>query len=167
MNSLLRVGVLLLAVAALYGFTRLVATHSGVRDRWLETGKEYTVDSLKKWMNDDTARAARYAFPVLVPFDLVFLVFLGATLAVASVMSASAVSGLSGVAWLFVLLPALYVGLDVAEDALLVGFLTRPDMITVGMVTVVLALTWIKIWAVKLAVGQTVILALVAAFWRR
>lgn len=167
MSTLLRVGALLLATAALFAFCRIVAAHCGVGDRWLETGGEYTADSLATWVRSDEARAARYAFPVLIPFDLLFMVFLGATLAVASATLAGLVSWLGGVAWLFVLLPALYVGVDIAEDALLVGFLTWPQTITAGMVAVVRALTLIKIWAVKLAIAQTVILAIVWVIWRR
>jgi hypothetical protein len=170
MQSLLRGGCLLLTVAVIYGATRLVAAHYGLHERWLETGDPYTVDSLRDRVKKDTVRAARYVCPVLVPLDLLFLVFLGATLAIVSVMSASAVSWLSGAAWLFVLLPALYVGVDLAEDALLVRLLAWPDTVTTGMVTVVRALTSIKIWAVKLAFAQTVLLAVVAvvaALWRR
>jgi hypothetical protein len=163
----LRIGALVLVTAALFGLARFVAAQCGVGGRWLETGGEYTAKDLTAWVEADAARAARYAVPVLVPVDLLFLVFLGATLAVTSVTLASAVGGLGGVTWLFVVLPALYVAVDVAEDALLVGFLTRPDTIRADLVTAVRALTWIKIWSVKLTIGQTALLALAAAIWRR
>lgn len=159
--------VLLLVTVALYAAGRLVANHFGVGDRWLETGGDYTSEQLGKWIHADQVRAARYAFPVLVPVDLLLLVFLGATLAVASVTWAGSVRGLTTVAWLAVVLPTVFVGLDLAEDALLVRLLTAPEAVTRGTVSVVRAITTAKIWSLKLALAQTVALAVAALVFRR
>lgn len=168
MSSSLRVIVVLaFATAAAYLAARMAGGFCGVGDRWLEVGGTYTAKELASWVESDQARAGRYAFPVLVPLDLVFLVLLGATLAVTSVVLAGSVRGLESLVWTFVLLPALFVAADLAEDGLLVAMLLRAVSITEDLGGVVRAVTFIKLWTLKLAMAQTAVLGLTAWFWRR
>jgi hypothetical protein len=109
---------LFVATAVVYGIIRIVAPRYGkeVGARFLEHNPAYTVDSLATWVKDHRNDAAGYICPVLFPLDLLFMAFLAAFLAVASIALAGSVDRLSGMAWLFVLLPALYLGTDLSED---------------------------------------------------
>jgi len=88
------------------------------------------------------------------------MVFLAAFLAVASFGLAGTVDRLAGVAWLFVLLPILYLAVDLAEDTMLTRFLLSPDTITAVIVTTVQRLTRIKIWTLSISAVQVVLLGL-------
>ena len=153
---------LLVVTAVLYGITRLAAQHYEVAERFLEKGTDYTATSLTAWVKAHETQARHYAFPVLVPLDLLFMAFLAAFLAVASVTFAGSIHGLAGLGWMFVLLPALYLGVDLAEDAVLARFLTSVDSISPSAVAFVHALTTIKIWGVLTAIGQVIILFVLA-----
>src|SRR2546428_12170497 len=120
--------VLCIATAVVYGATQLVSKRYGdkVRARFLERNPTYTAESLSTWVQSNPQAAAGYAFPVLFPLDLLFMAFLAAFLTVASFGLAGTVDRLAGVAWLFVLLPILYLAVDLAEDTMLRRFLLSP-----------------------------------------
>lgn len=160
---------LLVGTLVVYGVTRIVPPRYGaeVGARFLERHPSYTADSLATWVRAHGADAAGYAVPVLFPLDLLFMAFLAAFLAVASIALAGSVDRLAGAAWLFVLVPALYLGTDLAEDTLLARFLMAPETITPAVVRAAQALTRIKIWTVSIAGAQVVGLGLLALVWRR
>lgn len=156
---------LFVAALAIYLVGRYVAAHYLVEDRWFER-QSYDADGLKKWVQTDARRAARYAFPVLFPIDLLFMLALGAWLAVASKALAEGM-GLPGMlVGLVVLVPALYVVVDLAEDALLAWLFVTPDAISAATVGVTRALTRIKMGTLILAGLQTLVLAVAATVLR-
>jgi len=156
---------LLVVTVSLFIAGRLLARRVGgeVSRRFLETKTDYTNDSLRTWISKHEREAKWYAFPILVPVDLLFMVFLAALLALASVALAGQIGALREHAWLFTALPALYLAADLAEDALLVRFLFAPEAIGPAMVRCTQVLTKVKIWSVKSAALQTAAL-LVAVF---
>ena len=68
---------LLLATVVLYVVGRVVAAHYLVDDRRFEKGTSYTAETFGAWVKADPGRACRYAFPVLFPLDLLFMLALG------------------------------------------------------------------------------------------
>jgi hypothetical protein len=95
-----------------------IAGRYGVRvgNRFLERGKAYTERDIEGLT---PAEARGYAFPVLFPLDLSFMVFLGGFLGLASEGAAESISLFKNVAWLFAIVPALHVVADFLEDVLL------------------------------------------------
>jgi hypothetical protein len=108
--------------------SRIVADRYGqeVADRFLERRKFYDRTYLRDWVSANPGAARGYAFPVLFPLDLLFMVSLGAFLAIGSVIAAETVEALRNFAWLFAVVPVTYVVLDLVEDVLLACFLTWP-----------------------------------------
>jgi hypothetical protein len=164
---------MVILTAAIYGATQTVPRFYGpdVKNRVLEKGflakNPYdTAAKLEKWIKDDPNAARDYVFPVLFPIDLLFLVFLGATLAMISAMAAGSIGSLSGIMWLFVLVPALYVAADLAEDTLLAVMLTFPTTISETVYGIVQVLTTVKIVSVLFALAQTAILFVAALILR-
>jgi hypothetical protein len=162
--------VLLAGTLITYGLGKLVAGRYGdqVRDRFVETSTSYTPDSLARWVASSKADAEGYACPTLFPVDLLFMAFLAGLLGFVSVRAAVSVAILREAAPWFVALPALYLAVDLAEDAVLATLLTVPASITATTVTALHALTQIKIWSVTAALAQTVLLIIVGgkAMWR-
>lgn len=159
---------LFIATAVFYGIARFTSNYYGgkVAARFLETGTDYTAETLQQWVKSDRNSAARYAFPVLFPLDLLFMAFLAAFFSVASVSFGESIEGVGDFAWLFAILPAVYLGVDLAEDTILARMLTNPDMISFSLVRVVQMLTKIKIAAVFLSCGQLAILFILSLIWR-
>jgi hypothetical protein len=139
-----------------------------VGERFLETRKvAYDADSLRRWAKQNPDAAYGYAFPVLFPLDLLFMIIVGGACAAASVMSASYLGVSTGWLWPFLLLPVIYV--DLAEDTLLALMLTHPDTITDRMLAIVKPLTMIKIGAFVASLGLTLVVlipAVTIALWR-
>jgi len=163
---------LLVATAALYGLSHIVAKQFGdqVVGRFLEHGAEsrhYTADSLAAWVSGNERDARGYVIPVLFPIDLAFMASLAALLATASLGVASLSGRFAGIAWLFAVIPATYLAADLMEDVLLAVFLLSPARITSGVVEGAHVMTTLKIWTVGASILQIVGLAIVAAVWRR
>ena len=163
---------LLVATFVLYGVSRMAAKSFGqeVAARFLELGptsRAYTADSLARWVEANRRDAHRYAVPVLFPVDLLFMACLAAFLAFASVALGAGTGRLAGVLWLFTLLPAAYLAVDLAEDTMLACFLLSPHRITPALVKAAHVLTTLKIATLGVSVAQFGILGVLALVWRR
>jgi hypothetical protein len=148
-----------------FGLSRFVAERYGsdVKSRFIERGAIYTADSLAKWVTSHSADAAGYACPTLFPVDLLFMAFLAGMLGFVSVRAAVSMPALAGAASWFVVLPSVYLGVDLAEDVVLATLLTLPTAINPTNVTILHALTRVKIWSVTAALLQAALLTLLAA----
>jgi hypothetical protein len=149
-----------------------------VGKRWLEVGDNYDDKRLKDWATghgparcgvdckprETAADAKQYAWPVLFPYDLVFMFSLGGFLACGSVTCAQSIALLRKLAWVFAILPTAYVAADLLEDSLLARLLLNPDNITQGTVAWVQKVTAVKLVTVLGAMGQTAALALASLF---
>lgn len=127
-------------------------------------------EKLTTWVKNNEKAARTYASPVLLRYDIVFLLALGLFLAIALPLTAApyALKYLPhpfGVVLLVVLaLPgALYIVIDLAEDIRLAGYLTHPETITEQSVGFTVWLTAIKIELVKYGIGLTLLASLAAA----
>jgi hypothetical protein len=162
--------VLLAGTLLAYGIGRFVAGRYGdnVTQRFVERDISYTADSLATWVKSHQEDAAGYAYPTLFPVDLLFMAFLAGLLGFTSVRAAASMPALAQAAPWFVLLPSLYLAVDLAEDAVLATLLTFPAAINATTVTTLQALTQLKIWSVTAALGQTVLVVLLRAttLWR-
>jgi len=119
--------------------------------------------NLKHWITNNSESARFYAWPVLLPFDFMFLFALGAALAFGSVFAARYVIWLSAVPWwVWWVLPSIYMVADFLEDALLVGFFRNPAWLTEGSYRALSSLTCIKLTSVKASIGQLGLLGLIA-----
>ncbi len=126
-----------------------------VADRFLERSVEYKEVEFYDWVKANQKAAARYAFPVLFPLDLIFMFCLGGFLAVASstLLGHGGASARCVVASL--IFPIAYVAFDLAEDSLLARMLTYPDSIA-GLIRYAKALTIGKFATCGIAIVQTV-----------
>jgi hypothetical protein len=129
-----------------------------VGNRFLERDPDYSAESLRTWVTsaEDASNARHYAIPVLFPLDLMFMFALGGFLACGSVACAQSIALLRNVAWLFAILPGLYVAADLLEDSLLARLLLNADNITDGAVNFAKAVTAVKLNAAKIAILQTI-----------
>jgi hypothetical protein len=146
---------LFVAMALIYGLTQVVPKRFGdaVASRFLERGqtsRQYTAESLARWVTEYGSAAKGYAVPVLFPLDLLFMACLAGFVAVASIGLAEATDRLGDVAWRFAFLPGRYLAVDLGEDVLLASFLLSPARITTGAVEAAHVLTTIKVWALGL-----------------
>jgi hypothetical protein len=122
-----------------------------------------------RWLNDPAQDAARngYAFPVLFPYDLLFLICLGALLGFASGYIGSFLPFLSGVPhWVWWALPAAYIVADLAEDCYAAALLKSAVALTDGSFSLMRRLTTLKLTTVSVAIGQVAFLGALAAVVR-
>jgi hypothetical protein len=127
-----------------------------VGDRFLERGAAYTEADLK---NLASGEARGYAFPVLFPLDLLFMIFLGGFLGFASVGAAESIRSLSKLAWLFALGPALYVAADLIEDTLLARMLLFPEAVSQNAIDLAQKITRAKFVTSTFGILQTIVLS--------
>jgi len=158
-----------LALAAIAGganwYGRVLAAEPPKVERTLEVKPDYTADWLKDWVSKNPDAALKYVSPLLFPLDLIFLLFMGAALAMASYKFAAAQSVLASALPLFLVLPLLYIAADLTEGLFLARMLRSPEAITPSLVTVVQSITKIKIWSFVASIGQTLFLCL-GALWK-
>ena len=129
--------------------------------------------ALRRWVTANAGTAARpgaasnYANPVLIQYDLAFLLALGFFLMIATVRMASAhvIEWLGLVPprllWIFAVLPAVYIVADLAEDILLWRFLTDQASISPLLVGFAKNLTWLKLYSLIAAMVVAAAVALV------
>jgi hypothetical protein len=129
--------------------------------------------ALRRWVTANTGNAARpgaalnYANPILIQYDIAFLLALGLFLMIATVRMASAhvIEWLGLVPprlfWIFAVLPAVYIVADLAEDILLWRFLTDQASISPLLVGFAKNLTALKLYSLigAMAVAAAVALA--------
>ena len=108
--------------------------------------------------------AAKYAFPILFPLDLVMMTFMTAFLAVGCVTFGSYVPWVANRTWLLIALPVLYLVFDFAEDVLLAWFLKNPDAISFKGVDGLKLLTAGKLITVAAAYLELAVLAVFAGW---
>jgi hypothetical protein len=153
---------------ALFLMIPMVANAYGARvaDRFLERSFNYDEREVTDWVKANRRAAAGYAFPVLFPFDLVFMFCLGGFLAVASttILSHGGAPPWGVVASL--ILPVVYVAFDLAEDSVLARMLTSPDSIA-GLICYAKPLTLGKFATCGLAITQTAGVAIWALLFSR
>ena len=131
----------------------------------LEGGKECNAACLRDWSEKNSSNARHYVMPVLFPLDLMFMFALGAFLACGSITCAQSITLLRNWAWLFAILPGLYVAADLLEDCLLARLLLAPANITDGAVAFAKTVTAVKIKTAGIAITQTVLVAAASLFW--
>jgi hypothetical protein len=162
----MRIAIFLAAVTIGLSFAiGMVASRCGaqVADRFLERTTNYRADTLRDWVIAHPASAHGYAFPVLFPLDLFFMIFLGGFLGYGSVARAETLDVLKKCAWLFAVLPAIYVAADLIEDVLLARLLLSAESISETSVGIAKTATRAKFVSSIFAIGQTIALSGVAA----
>ena len=138
-----------------------------VADRFLERSTEYDRKFVSDWIKTYPRDTGHYAFPVLFPLDLLFMIVLGGFLCVGSIVSADAIPRLQPFAWFLAILPAVYVATDLVEDALLARWLLDVNAVTDSSVRLVQIVTKMKIVTCGLAIGQTIFISGLAALAER
>jgi hypothetical protein len=154
-----KIAVLLAAITIALQFAiSYVAGRYGAKvgGRFLERGEAYTV----KDINELTPAEARgYAFPVLFPLDISFMVSLGSFLGLASEGAAESISLFKNVAWLFTIVPALYVLADFLEDVLLAWMLLSKKARNQTTINLAQHLTKGKVVTCTFGIVQTILLS--------
>jgi hypothetical protein len=165
MRQIMLVGLFLLTAGTVYwGVGKLgerMSVHYGARElypRFLEKDTSYEIADVQNFVKNKPRAARYYVFPLLFPLDLLVLILLGGAMAYASVMSARYVGVPTYWIWLTLLLPTLYVAVDLVEDTLLALLLTDESSRTVSFVGFIKAVTTVKLGAIYSAIAQTVAL---------
>jgi hypothetical protein len=117
--------------------------------------------TLGRWLTDrsngDAIRG--YVYPVLFPFDLVFLLSLGLLLGFASAALADRLVFLSNIpVWIWWVLPASYMVSDLIEDTVIAAIFKSRMALTEGSFRCLSALTAIKLATVTMAIFQVAFL---------
>jgi hypothetical protein len=151
---------LAVAVVAIWNIANRAAECSGsdVAKRFLEVTPDYTADGLRNWIVTHRSEATRYAFPVLFPIDLLFLVALSALLAFASVAIANALHW--GEEWIrfLTIFPILYAACDFIENVLLARFMVFATAVTNGSVALARTFTGLKFVTLAISVLQLLVM---------
>jgi len=137
-----------------------------VSDRFLERGDPYTADQLAAWVKNNDEAAHGYAFPVLFPWDVAFMVFLGGFLGAGSIACATLIPFLKPYAAGATVLPAAYIAADFLEDMLLARLLLRLTVIDDDSVRAAKCASRVKLLTSLAAVLQTIVLAALAIFFQ-
>jgi hypothetical protein len=117
--------------------------------------------TLGRWLADKANGPAirGYVFPVLFPFDIVFLFCLGLMLGLASGALADRLGFLSNVpVWVWWILPACYMAADLVEDSVIAAIFKSLITLTEGSFRLLSTLTAIKLATVTAAIAQVAFL---------
>ena len=117
--------------------------------------------TLGRWLADKANGPAirGYVFPVLFPFDIVFLFCLGFMLGLASGVLADRLGFLSNVpVWVWWILPACYMAADLVEDSVIAAIFKSLITLTEGSFRLLSTLTAIKLATVTAAIAQVAFL---------
>ncbi|WP_454629962.1 hypothetical protein [Bradyrhizobium cenepequi] len=118
--------------------------------------------TLAHWLagKENNAAIRGYVYPVLFPFDALFLVSLGLLLGFASEALSSRLEFLSNVpAWIWWVFPVLYIASDLAEDSMIAAIFRAFIPLTDRSYDFLSALTSVKLATVSIAIGQVSFLA--------
>jgi hypothetical protein len=175
--------VLAILVAVLFfGLRHFIAPLYGpdVRERFIEASKSipsikekklpgndgaYNLSNFALWLAAPQNQSARrgYVSPVILPFDILFLIALGSLLGWASSLFAGQIGPVSTfnplIWWI---LPLAFLTCDFVEDMFIVGILTWPDLLSPTSFRMLTSATAGKLWTLKVASLQT---ALLLAGW--
>jgi hypothetical protein len=164
----MKVAILIGAVSiGLFFFIAAVASRYGpdatqvptVEDRFLEKPPRHEAAFIQDWVVQHPHAARHYAFPILFPLDLIFMLFLGGFLGLGSVLSANTIDWLKRFTWLLAIVPAVYVVADFAEDVLLARLLLHAQAINDGSVRIAWMATEMKLLAGGIAIAQTIVVS--------
>jgi len=136
------------------------------RSQKLPNGEEFNPQKFKEWVSSNGKEARAYAFPVIFPIDLVFLICFGLFTLLGSVLLFEVLAITRIPWWLVIVAPIVYIVSDLAEDALAFVLLYSADAITPGRVDLLKALTATKFVSSGMSIVQTLLLAL-SAVWLR
>ncbi len=157
------------AAAVLVSFlpTKSAGDSTEVALRSLERGKDFSAPELASWVAANPEAARVYAFPILLGFDIVFLLCLGGFLLTGSLQCRVGAQWPGVVGWALVVLPIVYMVADLTEDVTLARFLLRPATIDDSAVAFVHKVTAVKIKAAGAAMTQTILLSAYVALFMR
>jgi hypothetical protein len=167
----------LLAVAVIHFGVPLYSKTYGyaVQKRFLETGEgviptfegmpgtPLSANALRDWVERHPVSARGYAFPVLIPFDLLYMAAICCVFGFGSVLLASLVpyaSVVPTVAWWT--LPLLFLVADFSEDISLVRLLSSADAVTTEAFDRARFITELKLKALVVLPAQAALLAVAA-----
>ncbi|MCC3244928.1 hypothetical protein LG047_06270 [Methylocystis sp. WRRC1] len=134
--------------------------------RFLERGNAFSAETLASWISANPEAARAYAFPILLGFDLLFLLCLGCFLSLGSLLAAGAAQWPGALQWAVVILPIVFMMADATEDLTLARFLLTPETIDAAAVAFVQKVTQVKIYACGAAMAQTAALSFYAALFK-
>jgi len=128
-------------------------------------GPSLDAASLIHWIRDNSDFAKGYATRV-IPLDMLYLFFLGGFLAIASTTLAGFIRwpmALSDFpAWIWCLLPIIYIVSDFAEDELILTMLRSPSAIDAMTADVLAFVRQTKIVTLTLSIVQVLLLCLMS-----
>lgn len=132
--------------------------------------KDLTAPILKAWVTrEPTLGHAKGYARLIMPMDMLYLVFLGLFLGLAAVHIAGLVKWPLNYGtiplWFWWIAPAVYIVCDFSEDSLIVVLLSWPFSITGASLDVLSCLKWTKIVSVSLAMAQVLLLGLLSWIW--
>lgn len=163
MKLAILLGVLTIALTFIVG--GVASTHGpNVLARFLERDTRYTPEELRHWVSENVANARAYAFPVLFPLDVLFLVCFGGFLASGSRSLGSEIGISGGVHRWLLAAPVVYVAADLLEDAALAWMLTSAARITPATVQATKVLTTVKLATSSIGIVQLTVLAAIAVW---
>jgi hypothetical protein len=145
------------AVASRYGPD--VAQVPTVEGRFLEKPPRHEAAFIQDWVVQHPDAARHYAFPVLIPLDLLFMLFLGGFLGLGSVLTANTIGWLKPFALLLTIAPAVYVVVDLAENILLARLLLHAQAINDSSARIAWMATELKLFAAGFAIVQTIVVS--------
>ena len=145
------------AVASRYGPD--AAQVPTVEARFLEKPPRHEAAFIQDWVVQHPDAARHYAFPILFPLDLIFMLFLGGFLGLASVLTANTIGWLKPFAWLLTIAPAVYVVVDLAENILLARLLLHAQAINDSSARIAWMATELKLFAAGSAIVQTIVVS--------
>lgn len=134
------------------------------RGQLLPNGKPLTAQNFKSWVKANPKLARPYAFPVLLPLDVFYMVALGAFTAVASLWLYKAAGFIPNYSWLALVLPIGYVVVDLIEDVIAARMLRSADAVTPSAFSFLRRATSLKMFFVVGAIVQTGVLAVVGIY---
>lgn len=122
--------------------------------------------SLQAWLADPANKQARvgYVVPVIIPFDIGFLISLGLLLGAASVALAGGMPALAQIPrWIWWAVPACYMIADLIEDGLIALVLTGAIELDAGPFFLLGGFKLLKLATVTAAIGQVAFLGCLRA----
>jgi len=126
---------------------------------FLKSTHDTTPQASLTGVTHNPTKARGYIFPVLFPFDVMFLICLGGFLGLGSVIAAHTLKWPPYADWLLVLAPMLFMACDFAEDVMLSRFLISPTLVTEEAVAVAKAATNAKIATCSIAIFQAMVVS--------
>jgi hypothetical protein len=150
--------------AARYG-PEVAARRLEIQD-WLKP--RYDQKWLARFVANSPEQAGGYASPVLFPLDAGFALVIAALFGLLSAIAAGLLGKSPGMIGLFVIVPLAFLLCDLTEDLLLERLLSKAQPVTERAVTIVQAVTSVRLVTFILATAQVVVVWLwvLLGWWR-